>query len=247
MPHINVEHVGKDFGADGSGVRALNDVSFSISSGKFTCVMGPSGCGKTTLLRIIGDLVPATDGIVRIGDLSPREARRAGMFSWVFQAPVLMPWRDLIHNVSLPLEIQRNRKFHDPGALLELVGLKGFEHYRPSQLSGGMQQRAAIARALTFDPEVLLMDEPFSAVDEFTRAALNEELLRIFHEFKITIVFVTHSIMEAVFLADQIIVLSKRPGTVRSVIDVPIARPRQNSIRMSVEFQELVKCVESSI
>jgi NitT/TauT family transport system ATP-binding protein len=247
MPDIVVTKVGKTFESEGKDNRVLDGVSFSIQPGKFTCLMGPSGCGKTTLLRIIGDLASASEGTIRIGGLSPQEARRAGVFSWVFQTPVLFAWRSLIGNVTLPLEIRQGRKSRDPKTLLELVGLKGFEHYRPSELSGGMQQRAAIARALTCESEVLLMDEPFSAVDELTRATLNLELLQVFAEFRMTILFVTHSLAEAVFLADQIIVLSKPPATVKAIIDVPIPRPRENSIRASEQFREIVQCVESNL
>jgi NitT/TauT family transport system ATP-binding protein len=247
MPEITVQGIGKSFGPPGTGVSALESVSFTTRSGEFVCIVGPSGCGKTTLLKIIGDLAAATQGTVSIGGLSPQQARREGIFSWVFQTPVLLPWRDLIRNVALPLEIQKGRKARDPEALLQLVGLKGFEHHRPAQLSGGMQQRAALARALTFYPQILLMDEPFAAVDEFTRATLNVELQRICREVEVNVLFVTHSIAEAVFLADRVVVLSRRPGTVKAVVEVPLPRPRDNSIRASEQFREIALCVESNI
>lgn len=247
MPNITVQGIGKVFGSPQRGVRALNNVSFSARAGEFVCLVGPSGCGKTTLLRIIGDLAPASEGVVRIGEATPAVARSEGVFSWVFQTPVLLPWRDLIRNVTLPTEIQPSRKARDAKALLQLVGLTGFENYRPAQLSGGMQQRSALARALIFYPQVLLMDEPFAALDEFTRANLNLELLRICEEVQVTVLFVTHSIAEAVFLADRVIVLSKRPGTVRAIVDVPIPRPRDNSIRSSEQFREIMQCIESNI
>ncbi len=247
MPTIRVEDVSKDFSAGGSGGLALSKASFSVEGGEFICLVGPSGSGKTTLLRIVGGLLAATEGTVRIGGLTPEQARQEGMFSWVFQTPVLLPWRSVIENVKLPLEIRKGGESRDPRKLLELVGLKGFEDYRPGALSGGMQQRAALARALTFDPKVLLMDEPFAAVDEFTRGTLNVELLRLFDELEMTILFVTHSIAEAVFLADRVIVLSSRPGRVKAVVEVPLARPRAAEIRATKEFQEIVQCVESSL
>jgi NitT/TauT family transport system ATP-binding protein len=247
MPNITVQGIGKSFGFLQKGVRALNNVSFSVRAGEFVCLVGPSGCGKTTLLRIVGDLLSADQGTVRIGELSPAEARSKGVFSWVFQTPVLLPWRDVIRNVTLPTEIQSNRKARDLEALLQLVGLTGFENYKPAQLSGGMQQRSALARALIFYPQVLLMDEPFAALDEFTRANLNLELLRICQEVGVTVLFVTHSINEAVFLGDRVVVLSRRPGTVNAVVDVPIRGPRDNSIRSTAQFREIAQCIESNI
>jgi NitT/TauT family transport system ATP-binding protein len=247
MLDITVQEIGKTFGPPASAVKALSDISFITRTGEFLCIVGPSGCGKTTLLRIVGDLIPPTQGRVSIGDLSPRDARKENVFSWVFQTPVLLPWRNLIRNVTLPLEIQPGRKSRDPEALLKLVGLDGFEHHRPTELSGGMQHRAALARALTFYPQILLMDEPFAAVDEFTRAMLNVELSRICRETELCVLFVTHSIAEAVFLADRVIVLSRRPGTIKAIVDVPLPRPRDNSIRSSDPFREIAQCIESII
>jgi NitT/TauT family transport system ATP-binding protein len=247
MPEITVQGIGKTFGSKEEGVVALKDVSFATRAGEFVCIVGPSGCGKTTLLKIIGGLAAETQGQVSIGNLSPQQARREGIFSWVFQTPVLLPWRDLIRNVTLPLEIQRGRKARDANGLLQLVGLKGFEHFHPSQLSGGMQQRAALARALVFYPKILLMDEPFAACDEFTRANLNVDLLHICRETGVNVLFVTHSITEAVFLADRVLVLSSRPGTLKTIVDVGLPRPRDNSMRTSAEFREIAQCIESKI
>lgn len=247
MSGIIVQNIGKTFGSGSVSVHALTDISFSLKPGEFASVVGPSGCGKTTLLKIIGDLIPATTGNILIDSLSPQDARRQRLFSWVFQTPVLLPWRDLIQNVNLPLEIGGSRQAHSPEMLLKLVGLEGFEHKRPAELSGGMQQRAALARALTFCPQVLLMDEPFAAVDEFTRATLNTELLRIYGEMNITVLLVTHSIAEAVFLSDRIIVLSRRPGTVKDIVDVSLPRPRDHAMRQSAQFREIELCVQSNL
>jgi NitT/TauT family transport system ATP-binding protein len=228
-------------------VRALSEISFSLPSGEFASIVGPSGCGKTTLLKMIGDLAPTTEGKILIGDLLPSEARRQCLFSWVFQSPVLLPWRNILQNVTLPLEISRGKQAANPEFLLKLVGLQGFEQRLPNELSGGMQQRAALARALTIRPQVLLMDEPFAAVDELTRGLLNSELLRIYDEMKTTILLVTHSIEEAVFLSDRVIVLSPRPGTIKNIVRVPLPRPRDASVRKSEQFQEIKYCVQSDL
>jgi len=250
MRAIDVNRVGKSFGADSGMVRALHDVTFATKPGEFVSIVGPSGCGKTTLLRMIGDLLPTEEGSILVGGVPPREARKLGLFSWVFQSPVLLPWRTVLENVRLPLEIRNPRSdgnVRSPEALIRLVGLESFTGKLPKQLSGGMQQRVALARALTFSPDVLLMDEPFAALDELTRGTLNVELLRICAQVKTTVLFVTHSISEAVYLSDSIVVFSPRPGTVKAVIEVPFARPRNSDMRHSDEFREIVECVESKL
>jgi NitT/TauT family transport system ATP-binding protein len=240
---IELCEVSQLYKSKNGGVKALSDISFSVSDGQFVSIIGPSGCGKTTLLKIVGNLIEPTSGRIFVNGLSAREARLKGMFSFAFQNPVLLPWRRIIDNVRLPLEIIRQKGSRDPKELLRMLGLEGFESNYPSELSGGMQQRVALARALTFDPVVLLMDEPFGALDEFTRNELNLQLLKIWSEIKVTVLFITHSIAEAVFLSDKVIVLSERPATVKDTVTVPFERPRQSNVKETAEFQEMVKCL----
>jgi NitT/TauT family transport system ATP-binding protein len=219
-------------------IEAVRDITFDLGSHEFVSIIGPSGCGKSTLLRIAADILPPTEGKVVINKYSPSEARMNREFAFVFQDPVVVPWRTVIRNVELPLEVMgadpsvRTSKAKET---LELVGLKGFESMLPRQLSGGMKQRAAIARALTYDPPILYMDEPFGALDEITRDRMNLELLRIWNETKAAILFVTHSIDEAVFLSDRVVVLTPRPGRVKQIIDVPLPRPRTVEMKRSKE------------
>jgi NitT/TauT family transport system ATP-binding protein len=243
---IEVKNLSKDYRSDDGIIHALENISFSIPKRKFVSIIGPSGCGKSTLLKIIGDIIEPTDGSVTIDGLTAKEARLKGMFSYVFQNPVLLPWRRVVDNVRLPLEIL-HKETRDPSVLLRMVGLTGCENRYPKELSGGMKQRVALARALTFDPQVLLMDEPFGAVDELTRNLLNSELLRIWEEIRVTIFFVTHSISEALFLADQVIVLSDRPAKVKHILDVPFSRPRKESVKESKQFQDMVKCLREML
>jgi NitT/TauT family transport system ATP-binding protein len=214
--------------------HALADVSFVVRRGEFVSVVGPSGCGKTTLLKILAGLSPKTEGVVRISgrDVS-RPLPQVGM---VFQAPTLLPWRTVFDNVMVPAEIQkldRGRHRERAQQLLDMVGLSGFERKYPHELSGGMQQRAGICRALVHDPAVLLMDEPFGALDAMTREYMNVELLRIWRESGQTAVLVTHSIPEAVFLSDRVIVLSPRPGRIAEIIDIDLDRPRELAMMSS--------------
>ncbi len=210
--------------------HALSDITFSVRRGEFVSIVGPSGCGKTTLLKILAGLIPRTEGTTSIaGRNVDRPLPEVGM---VFQAATLLPWRTIIDNVMVPAEIQKlDRKKHRARAqeLLELVGLTGFENKYPYELSGGMQQRAGICRALVHDPAVLLMDEPFGALDAMTREYMNVELLRIWRESQATIVLVTHSIPEAVFLSDRVIVMSPRPGRIAEIMEIDIPRPRSLS------------------
>jgi len=228
------------FDRGGEPLEVLRDVTLEIGCGEFVSLLGPSGCGKSTLLRLVADILPPTAGTIEILGRSPDAARRDRALGMVFQQPVLLPWLSVEDNVALPLRIGRWGKRHpsgpSPAALLALVGLQGFERVRPAQLSGGMQQRVAIARALVSDPPILLMDEPFGALDAITRDRLNEELLRVWTETRRTILFVTHSIPEAVYLSSRVVVLSPRPAKIRRVVDVGIAHPRHPRMRDTVEF-----------
>lgn len=247
---IKISHVGMTFQDNqGNDVQALRDVNLDIRKGEFISLLGPSGCGKTTLLRIIADLLSPTEGSVRINGMTPREIRLQKKFGIVFQSPVLLDWRTVRKNIELPLEIMD----YDPKKLsarsaemLELVGLTKFADHYPKQLSGGMQQRVGIARALGMEPELLLMDEPFSALDEFTKEKLHMDLQDIWSKTNKTIIFVTHNIQEAVLLSDRICVLSPHPGRLSAVIDVDIPRPRRLEDRDTVHFSELVAKVRNS-
>lgn len=206
MPEIEIDHVSMYYQTGASEVLALKDVTVDIKKGEFISLLGPSGCGKTTLLRIMADLIQPTDGTIKISGASAKDARLAQKYGIVFQSPVLYDWRKVKKNITLPLEVMKvNKEEQDKRVdhLLELVGLTKFKDKYPWQLSGGMQQRVAIARALAMEPEILLMDEPFSALDEFSRERLNEELLSIWSKVGNTVVFVTHSIPEAIFLSDR--------------------------------------------
>jgi NitT/TauT family transport system ATP-binding protein len=244
---IEVKQIGMVYGMGGSRVEALRDLSFNVDQGEFISIIGPSGCGKSTLLRIVANLLSPTSGSVSVNGHEAEAARKKRMFSLVFQKPALLPWRNTLENVALPLEIIGTDNARDPGELLSIVGLSGFEDKYPNELSGGMQQRVSIARALTFNPRILLMDEPFGALDEFTRNELNQELLRTWKRLDITILFITHSIAEAVYLADKVVVLTQRPAKVERVLRVPFDRPRNPDIKESPEFQEIVKCLRQEL
>jgi len=224
---IRVDGVSQVFGLRGDVVHALDDVNLEIATNEFVTLVGRSGCGKSTLLRLIAGLIPATRGEVSIAGEPVAGPRRD--VSIVFQSPALLPWRNVIENVLLPVEVMKldKRKYRKVATeLLELVGLEGFERRKPYELSGGMQQRAALCRSLIQNPKVLLMDEPFAALDALTREELSLELQRIFSEHKTTIVFVTHSITEAVLLADRVAVMTPRPGRIAEIVRVDLARPR---------------------
>jgi NitT/TauT family transport system ATP-binding protein len=227
-------------------VTALEAVSLTVKQGEFVSLVGPSGCGKTTLLKMLSGLLPATGGRIDLGG-TPVEGPRHDV-GIVFQAPTLLPWRTIRENVMLPVEIRRldkERFGRRADELLEMVGLNGFESRLPNELSGGMQQRAGICRALVHDPGVLLMDEPFGALDAMTREFMNIELLRIWRESGKTVVLVTHSIPEAVFLSDRVVVMSPRPGRVVDVVDVHLPRPRELGMMQSSEAGELVARIRS--
>jgi NitT/TauT family transport system ATP-binding protein len=220
-------------------VNALSNINLDIARGEFVSLIGPSGCGKTTLLRAIADLESPTSGTLQVNGMSAAQARMKRAYGYVFQAAALYPWRTIGGNISLPLEImgidkaERQRRITQG---LELVGLTGFARKFPWALSGGMQQRASIARALSFDPDLLLMDEPFGALDEIVRDKLNEQLLRLWERTQKTVVFVTHSIPEAVFLSTKIVVMSPRPGRIHDVIDCNFPADRTLDIRETPEF-----------
>ena len=224
----------------------MRGVDLDIAAGEFVSLIGPSGCGKSTLLRAIADLVRPSEGEVLVNGKPPARARLDHDYGMVFQAPVLFDWRTVEENVRLPLEVLGRPKAWSAErtrAMLELVELEGFARHRPYELSGGMQQRVAIARALSFEPRILLMDEPFGALDEMTRERLNDAVLRIWERTGTTIVFVTHSIPEAVYLSSRIVVMSARPGRIVGGVEVDLARPRTEETRESEQFFGLVTAV----
>jgi len=231
-------------------VHALSQVDLTIRKGEFVSFIGPSGCGKTTFLRAIADLEQPTSGTLAVNGMSPDEARRNRAYGYVFQAPALYPWRTIEKNVALPLEIMGYSRAEQQARIartLDLVNLKGFETKYPWQLSGGMQQRASIARALAFDADLLLMDEPFGALDEIVRDHLNSELLKLWSATGKTICFVTHSIPEAVYLSTKIVVMSPRPGRVTDVIESTLPAERPLDIRETPEFLEIAARVRDGL
>jgi NitT/TauT family transport system ATP-binding protein len=219
-------------------LRAVDDVSLNVPRGQFLSIIGPSGCGKSTLLRVAGGLLRPSSGNVTISGRRPKEAQRQHEIGVVFQDPALLPWRTVLGNVRLPLEVRGQRSSGLPVELLRLTGMSEFAAYYPHQLSGGMQQRVALARALALDPSLLLMDEPFGALDEITRSSMRYELLRIWasSQERRTVLFVTHSIAEALALSDRVVVLSGRPGRIVADIDIELARPRTQDIERSPAF-----------
>ena len=245
---VSVRGVTKVFGK--GGVTALKDIDLDVAQGDFVSLIGPSGCGKSTLLRIVGDITEPTSGDVTVNGKSARRAREDRDYGIVFQAPVLFDWRTVAKNIALPLEMQRwdrGRRQARVAEMLDLVELTGFEKLYHWQLSGGMQQRVSIARALAFAPPLLLMDEPFGALDEMTRERLNLELLRIWSETGSTVVFVTHSISEAVFLSTRVAVMSPRPGRVSALIGIDLPQPRTVETREQPRFFELVTEVREAL
>jgi NitT/TauT family transport system ATP-binding protein len=243
---ITVKAIGKRYASRHGPVTALDDVTFAIGEGEFVAVVGPSGCGKSTLLKILAGLLPATGGQALLRGTPIAGPRRD--IGVVFQSPVLFPWRTVLDNVLLPVDVQRlDRKRHQQAALdlITLVGLGGFEHRYPWELSGGMQQRVAITRALVHDPAMLLMDEPFGALDAMTREHMNLELQRIWIERKKTVLFITHSIPEAVFLADRVLVMTARPGRLLDDVRVDLGRPRALEAMNTPEFGRHVKAIRA--
>ena len=241
-PVVEISALDLDFQTDDGPVTALSHVDLTVNKGDFVSLIGPSGCGKTTLLRVIADLEHATGGTIKVNGVSPERARLDRAYGYVFQAAALYPWRTVLRNVTLPLEIMgmpRRERSERAAKVLELVDLTGFERKFPWQLSGGMQQRVSIARALSFDPELLLMDEPFGALDEIIRDHLNEQLLQLWKRTGKTVIFVTHSIPEAVFLSSRIVVMSPRPGRIIDIVESDLPRDRNFEIREATEFAEI--------
>ena len=248
---IKVDQVSMVFHGRGDPVIALEKVDLNVPAGQFASIIGPSGCGKSTLLRLAADVMQPFAGTVTLGGDTPRTARHDHALGFVFQSPTLLPWRTVRENVELPLDVVGRRSARlsarSSDQLIELVGLKGFERALPHELSGGMQQRVAIARALVLKPDVLLLDEPFGALDEITRQRMNLELLRIWAESGTTALLVTHSIAEAVFMSDQVHVMSSRPGHIVAVVDVPLPRPRRLDVMRTAVFFECVNRVRDGL
>ena len=247
---IALEHVCRNFEVENERIAVLDDISLDVRHGEFVALIGPSGCGKSTLLRLIAGLIEPSAGRVYVDGGTPSQARERRLFGMVFQDPVLLPWRNVIDNIRLPLDVvdhAARRDAEDPRELLDLVGLKKFERARVWQLSGGMRQRVAIARALLLRPRILLLDEPFGALDEITRQQMNLELLRIWAERRTTAILVTHSVAEAVFLADRVIVLSPRPGRIASQTCIPFDRPRLPELLRAPSFFEQAAAVSAEL
>ena len=252
-PIVSIQNVSKLYGGSAGRTHALSQVSLDIEPGEFVSLLGPSGCGKSTLLRLVADLIEPSEGRITIKGKTPRQARQDREYGIVFQSPVLYDWRSVLRNVQLPLEVmkvapaERDTRARE---MLALVGLKDFEGHYPWQLSGGMQQRVSIARALSFKPSILLMDEPFGALDELTRERMNTELLNIWSQTDTTVIFVTHSIAEAVFLSSRVVVMSPRPGRIERFVRIDLPRPRDIVTRESPRFFELVtevrECLRAS-
>lgn len=250
MPVIEAKNLNLTFQTNDGPVHALKDVNLSIDKGDFVSFIGPSGCGKTTFLRVMAALEQPTGGTITVNGVSPEEARKARAYGYVFQAAGLYPWRTIAGNIKLPLEIMgfsRAEQDERVNNVLQLVDLEGFGGKFPWQLSGGMQQRASIARALGFDADILLMDEPFGALDEIVRDHLNEQLLALWARTGKTIGFVTHSIPEAVYLSTKIVVMSPRPGRITDVIESPLPKERPLEIRDTPEFIEIAHRVREGL
>jgi len=237
---VRVLGVNKVFESDRGRVEAVSDADLSVRRGEFVSLLGPSGCGKTTLLRMVGDLEEPSSGSIHVNSLSPSQARAEKQVGAVFQKPALLEWRSVLDNVRLPGEVFGDETVEGRAdEMIAKVGLSGFEHAFPRELSGGMQSRVSIARALTHRPSVLLMDEPFGALDEITRERLQIELLDVWRETQAAVLFVTHSIPEALLLSDRVVVMSPRPGRIIEDLSVPFDRPRQNQLRADPEFVKL--------
>ena len=247
---IDIRNLGLTFQTADTPVVALSNINLAVHAGEFVSLIGPSGCGKTTLMRIVADLEQPTEGTVTVNNVSPREARLKRAYGYIFQAAALYPWRNVQRNIELPHEIMgvpKEEREAKSKRYLELVGLKGFEKKFPWQLSGGMQQRVSIARALSFDPALLLMDEPFGALDEITRDRMNEELIQIWEKTRKTVIFVTHSIDEAVLLSTKIVVMSARPGRIIDVIDSTLPPNRTLETRETPAALELAHRVREGL
>ncbi len=249
-PLIRIESVSKYYRAEPGGVWALRDVSLDVYAGEFLSIIGPSGCGKSTLLKMMGDLLEPSAGRILINGQTPAAARRARAYGIVFQAPTLMEWRTVVRNIELPLEIMglsRAERQARAYALLDLIRLRDFAARYPTELSAGMQMQVAIARALACQPRILLMDEPFGALDEITRERLGRELLEVWARTAVTIVFVTHSVPEAVRLSDRVVVMTPRPGRIQQSITIDLPRPRTAATRDLPRYWELLRQVRNAL
>jgi NitT/TauT family transport system ATP-binding protein len=252
VPHIRIEDLKLQYRAKGTSVAALEGVSIDIPPRSFVSIVGPSGCGKSTLLKVLSGVLKPTAGTVTFDDIPIAQADLFGKVGYVFQRPLLLPWRSALDNVLLTTEIARKdlplqERRTMARQWLSLTGLSDFEHRLPHELSGGMQQRVSLCRALAFRPPILLMDEPFAALDEITREAMQEELLRLWSVTESTVVFVTHSISEAVLLSERIIVMTARPGRVDEIVDVPFPRPRTEDLRANLSFTQLVQHIRHKL
>ena len=246
MGKLEIRDLNKSFAKDdGSRLVVLDHVTFDVKDKEFVCILGSSGCGKTTLLRAVAGLLTPTEGELTVLDGSAEAAQRAHAFGLVAQEPGLLPWRTVEANVRLPLEI--TGRTADIPALLRRVGIAGFERYRPGQLSGGMRQRVALARALVHSPRLLLMDEPFGALDELSREAMRLELLRLWEEERITVLFVTHAVREAVLLSDRVVVMSPRPGRIVTDLRIDLPRPRSDAMEDTPAFLEIVSRLRTAL
>jgi NitT/TauT family transport system ATP-binding protein len=248
---VSIQSVSKVFNQKGSNsVKALDNINLDIQPGEFVSLLGPSGCGKSTLLRLIGDLIAPSNGSIRVKDKPAPQARLDRDYGMVFQQATLYDWRSVLKNVQLPLEVMnypKEKRDTRAQEMLELVQLEEFGKHYPWQLSGGMQQRVAIARALAFAPSILLMDEPFGALDEMTRERMQLEVLRIWSQTQTTVVFVTHSISEAVFLSNRVVVMSARPGRITNIIDIDLPQPRGTDTRTQPRFFEKITEVREAL
>lgn len=244
---IAVDGVTMVFPTTRGPLAALRNVSFEVMEGEFVSLIGPSGCGKSTLLRLIADIYKPTEGVVRVGGQAAAQARKANLVGLMFQEPVLLPWLTVYQNVELPLKLTHSKNQLKPSSLLEFVGLEGRERDYPHQLSGGMQQRVALARALVTNPKLLLMDEPFAALDELTRDKMGHWLLSIWVQAKKTVLFVTHSIPEAVYLSDRVIVMDSQPGRVKAEVKVTLPRPRDELVKEDFAFFELLRTLRAHL
>jgi NitT/TauT family transport system ATP-binding protein len=252
VPHISLDGVTVRYRSKSSEVLAIDRVSLEIPPRSFVSIVGPSGCGKTTLLKILSNVLRPTAGQVLFDGESPATRNLTGLFGYVFQRPLLLPWRTAVENVALTAEVARKKmprgqRLVESVKWLDLVGLAGFENKLPHELSGGMQQRVSLARALSLQPPVLLMDEPFGALDEITRETMQDELLRLWEVLNTTVIFVTHSVGEAVLLSQRVVVMTARPGRILEIIDVPYAYPRSDKIRGSADFALLVQDIRSRL
>jgi len=249
-PVVEAQKIDLVFQTSDGPIHALSEIDLEIKKGDFISLIGPSGCGKTTLMRIIADLEKPTGGQIKVNGITPEEARLKRAYGYVFQAPVLYPWRTVEGNLKLPLEImgiEKTDQIKRTKEALEMVDLTGFEKKFPWQLSGGMQQRVSIARALTFDPDLLLMDEPFGALDEIVRDQLNEHFHKLWEQTQKTVVFVTHSIPEAAYLSNKIVVMSPRPGKIIDIINSPLPEKRTLEMRDTQQFLELSQRIREGL